>query len=198
MSPISFRFAVAAVTGAALIAASVSPAAAGGFYTGSVPSVSGNVSVSGAGAPGGYGGGGGGGGCHGGGGGASTIIINKNININKPVNINKNININKNVVINKVNVERVRLRAGASPPRSAAQAGAAAQSIVYGGGSYQIINYNNHGGGGAIAIAAACRRHLPHAGSHRRQVDPCGLRLVRRPRIRRLAHDRRHLDRLRL
>ncbi|HEX4861647.1 MAG TPA: hypothetical protein VFV07_10455 [Rhizomicrobium sp.] len=152
MQPISFRFAVAAVSGAALIAASISPAAAGGFYTGSVPSVSGGVSVSGAGAPGGYGGGGGsGGGCHGGGGGGSTIIINKNININKPVNINKNININKVVVINKVNVEA----SAFAQALAAANAGAAASVVIYGGGSYEYVNVRNEGGGGVAAAASA-------------------------------------------
>ncbi len=141
MSPISFRFVVSALTGAALAAATVSPAAAGGFYTGSVPSIGG-------GAPGGYGGGGGnGGGCHGGGG--STIIINKNININKPVNINKNININKNVIINKVSVEA----SAFAQAIAAANANAGASVVIYGGGSYEYVNVRNEGGGAAVAVA---------------------------------------------
>jgi hypothetical protein len=148
MSPILFRFAVSAMAGAALVAASMSPASAGGFYTGSVPSA-GGMPV-GAGAPGGFGGGGSGGGCHGGGGG-STIIINKNININKPVNINKNININKVVVINKINVEA----AAFAQALAAANAGAAGSVVIYGGGSYEYVNVRNEGGGVAVAAASS-------------------------------------------
>ena len=133
MSPISFRFVVSALTGAALAAATVSPAAAGGFYTGSVPSISGGV-------PGGYGGGGGGGsggGCHGGGG--STIIINKNININK------------NIIINKVNVEA----SAFAQAIAAANSQSAASVVIYGGGSYEYVNVRNEGGAAVAATASA-------------------------------------------
>jgi hypothetical protein len=149
MSRVGLRFVVSAVASAALAWASMSPAAAGGFYTGSVPAVGG-------GAPGGYGGGGGGG-CHGGGG--STIIINKNINIFKPVNINKNININKNVIINKVNVEA----SAFAQALAAANAGAQASVVIYGGGSYEYVNVRNEGGAAAAAAVAGGRCEMQEA-----------------------------------
>ncbi len=148
MSPISFRFVVAALSCAALISA-VSPASAGGFYTGGVPSSGGGFGST----RGGYGGGGDGGGCHGGGGG-STIIINKNININKNLNINKNVNVNKVVVINKINVQV----AAFAQAMAQANANAGAQVIVYGGGSYEYVNIRNNSDSGAIATATASAR----------------------------------------
>lgn len=146
MSPISFRFVVTAVAGAALGAAMVSQAAAGPFYTGgmsAVPSVSigSGVHVNGE-----YGGGG----CGGGGGGGSGPI--KIININKNLNLNKNININKVVVINKINVQV----AAFAQAMAQANAGAGAQVIVYGGGSYEYVNINNHSNIGAVATSGHC------------------------------------------
>ncbi|HWA88468.1 MAG TPA: hypothetical protein VG889_00425 [Rhizomicrobium sp.] len=149
MSPISFRFVVAALGAGALIAASVSPAAAGGFYTGSVPSAAGAMGNFGS-ARGGYGGGGDGGGCHGGHGGGSVLVINKNININKNLNLNKNINVNKVVVINKINVQV----AAFAQAMAQANASAGAQVIVYGGGSYEYVNVRNNSEVGAVAAAS--------------------------------------------
>jgi hypothetical protein len=149
MSPISFRFVLAALGCAAQAAAQISPAVAGGFYTGSVPS-----SVGGFGSNhGGYGGGGDGGGCHGGGhgGGGSVIVINKNININKNMNLNKNINVNKVVVINKINVQV----AAFAQAMAQANASAGAQVIVYGGGSYEYVNIRNNSDVGAVAAASS-------------------------------------------
>ncbi|MBV8976992.1 MAG: hypothetical protein JO261_06575 [Alphaproteobacteria bacterium] len=142
MQPISFK--LPALAAAAMLAAS--PASAGAFYTGMVPSVS--VPSIGAGAPGNFGSAGGGG-CHGGGGG-STIVINKNINIFKPVNINKNVNINKVVVINKINVEA----AAFAQALAAANASAGAQVVIYGGGSYEYVNVKNESGAAASATAS--------------------------------------------
>jgi hypothetical protein len=147
MSPTRFRIATVALTSWALAAAS--PALAGGFYTGSVPTVSGASPMGSYGGGGGGGwGGGSGGGCHGGGGGGgSTIIINKNININKPVNINKNININKVVVINKVNIEV----AAFAQALAEANANAGARVTIYSGGSYEYVNVRQ---GGDVAVRA--------------------------------------------
>jgi hypothetical protein len=152
MSPIPFRpvsrIATAALTSWALASATASPALAGGFYTGTVPTVSAGASPMGS-----YGGGsGGGGGCHGGGGGGSTIIINKNININKPVNINKNININKVVVINKVNIEV----AAFAQALAEANANAGARVTIYSGGSYEYVNVRQ---GGDVGVRAAVGGH---------------------------------------
>ncbi|MBV9991230.1 MAG: hypothetical protein JOZ72_08035 [Alphaproteobacteria bacterium] len=144
MSPISFRFVVSALAGAALVAAAATPASAGGFYTGGgAPGIS--VAGSGGGfgsVNGGYGGGGGG--CH-----DHPIIINKNININKNLNLNKNININKVVVINKINVQV----AAFAQAMAEANAQAGAQVIVYGGGSYEYVNIHNNSDIGAVAVA---------------------------------------------
>jgi hypothetical protein len=145
MSPISFRFVVTAIAGAALAAAMVSQAAAGPFYTGGMSaaptvSVGGGVHING-----GYGGGGGGGGgC-----GDNPIKI---ININKNLNINKNININKVVVINKINIQV----AAFAQAMAEANAHAGAQVIVYGGGSYEYVNINNHSNIGAIGTSGHC------------------------------------------
>jgi len=145
MKPVLFRSAVAAAACAALAAATVSPAIAGGFYTGSagaMPTVSigGGIHVNGE-----YGGGGGGG-C---GGGNNPIKI---ININKNLNINKNININKVVVINKINVQV----AAFAQAMAEANAHAGAQVIVYGGGSYEYVNINNHSNIGSISTSGRC------------------------------------------
>ena len=144
------KIAVSLLAGAALVTATVSPSFAGGFYTGSVPSVGTSVGMH---VNGGYGGGGGGGGggCHGGGGG-SVIVINKNININKNMNLNKNININKVVVINKINVQVAAFAQAMAEAN--AHAGADASVIIYGGGSYEYVNVNNSGNIGAIATAS--------------------------------------------
>jgi hypothetical protein len=150
MLPMSIRFVIFAVAGAALAVATVSPATAGGFYTGGLgytPGIGNMGSIS---LPGGHGGGGsttGGGGCHGGGGGGgSTIIINKNINLNK------NININKVVVINKINVQV----AAFAQAMAQANANAGAQVIVYGGGSYEYVNVDNHSDIGALSTSGRC------------------------------------------
>jgi hypothetical protein len=143
------RIVVSVLTGAALAAATMSPAAAGGFYTGSVPA----MSVGSSGGGGGVhvngewgGGGGGGGGCHGGHG--STIIINKNLNLNK------NININKVVVINKINVQVAAFAQAIAEAN--AHAGAAAQVIMFGGGSYEYVNMNNYTNLGAVSTSGHC------------------------------------------
>jgi hypothetical protein len=141
MSPIWYRFAVAAVTSWALATATVSPAVAGGFYTG------GNF--------GNFGGYGGGGGCpdH-----PSILNINKNINININTNINKNININKNVIINK-NVVIVKAEAEAfafAQALAAANANAGAQVTVYNGGSYEFVNVRQAENLGAIRTGGHC------------------------------------------
>jgi len=142
MSPFSYRFAVATLTSWALAAATISPAAAGGFYTG------GNF-----GNFGGYGGGGGG--CHDH---PSILNINKNINININTNINKNININKNVIINK-NVVIVKAQAEAfafAQALAAANANAGAQITVYNGGSYEYVNMRQSENLGAIRTSGHC------------------------------------------
>jgi hypothetical protein len=146
MSPISFRFVVSALAGAALMAAAAAPAEAGGFYTGNAMGAP-NIAV---------GGGGGFGGSHGeygggGGGGCKNPINIKNININKNLNINKNININKVVVINKINVQV----AAFAQAMAQANAQAGAQVIVYGGGSYEYVNIRNNSDVGAVAVASA-------------------------------------------
>jgi len=147
MSPISFRFVVTAMAGAALAAMSALPAAAGPFYTGGMSAaptvnIGGGIGINGE-------HGGGGGGC-GGGGGSGPIKI---ININKNLNINKNININKVVVINKINVQV----AAFAQAMAQANASAGAQVIVYGGGSYEYVNINNHSNIGAISTSGHCQ-----------------------------------------
>ena len=143
MSPFSYRFAVATLTSWALAAATISPAAAGGFYTG------GNF-----GNFGGYGGGGGG--CHDHG--PSILNINKNINININTNINKNVNIFKPVIINK-NVVIVKAQAEAfafAQALAAANANAGAQVTVYNGGSYEYVNVRQSENLGTIRTAGRC------------------------------------------
>jgi hypothetical protein len=149
------RFVVSILTGAALAAATMSPATAAGFYTGSVPSINtgGGAVINGQYGGGGGGSSGGGGGCQGGGGGGgSTIIINKNININKPVNINKNININKVVIINKVNVEASAFAQALAAANAHSSAGASV--IIYGGGSYEYVNVTNNSNIGSVSAAS--------------------------------------------
>lgn len=145
MLPIPSRNAVAAC--AALAVAFTSPAMAGGFYTGSVPSIGGGAMT-----PGGYGGSGGGG-CH-----DKPIIINKNFNLNKNININKNLNINKNVNINKVVViNKINVQVAAFAQAMAqANANAGAQVIVYGGGSYEYVNVRNNSEIASVATSGRC------------------------------------------
>src|SRR6185503_16656646 len=149
MSPISFRFVVTAMAGAALAAMSALPAAAGPFYTGGMSAaptvnIGGGIGINGE-------HGGGGGGC-GDGGGSGPIKI---ININKNLNINKNININKVVVINKINVQVAAFAQALAEANAHASAGA--QVIVYGGGSYEYVNINNHSNIGAISTSGHCQ-----------------------------------------
>jgi hypothetical protein len=139
------RIVVSLLTGAALAAATTSPAAAAGFYTGSVPAMSTGGMGSGPVINGEYGGGGGGG-CHGHG---PSII-----NINKNINLNKNININKVVVINKINVQVAALAEAIAEANAHANSGA--QVIMYGGGSYEYVNMNNYTNLGAVSTSGHC------------------------------------------
>ncbi len=146
MPPISFRFVVAALAGAAMTVASVSQAAAGGFYTG------GNFGSIGT--PGGTGPG-----CGGGGGGGSTINIYKpvtittDINITKNINLSKNININKSVVINKGGAEAFAF----AQALASANASASANVTVYAGNNeYVTVNARPESDLGEIKASGHC------------------------------------------
>ena len=144
MSPVSLRFVLGALAGIVLSAASVAPAAAGGFYAGNFGSLGGNFGSQG---------------CHDGGGSTVNITkiidINKSINISKTIDLSKNININKTIIINKGNAEAQAF--AFAKAMAEANASANAYVTVYNGNyQYVTVNAKAESGIGAVKATGHC------------------------------------------